>query len=418
MDAKLHTPEGVKDYLPAEAVFKTEIERSIESVFSKYGFLPVSSPTFEYMEVFDGNGGVSPNQMYKFIDRDGALLTLRADMTPPIARIAATAYEEKDIPLRFYYFERVFRYNEHYQGKLRESNQAGIELIGVNSPDADAEAIAVAVNSLKVCGLKSFKLCIGQVQFFNAVLEEGKFDQKTCEKIRNYIIDKEYTAALKIAKEVNAPENIIIFFKELPMLIGGQEIIEKAKSLVNSEKALNALNDLENIYQILSEYKSQQYISFDLSIIGLSYYTGIIFRGYAEGTGFSIINGGRYDKLVENYGADYPAVGFAIKINNLLAALESQNVKVKSKKPDTLLMYTKEGRATAISSSAELRNQGVKIENSLLGDDIEKNKQYAKQKGMGGILYFINSEDVKIINIEQDTVSDIKISELLKGDAK
>jgi len=417
MDAKLHTPEGVKDYLPCKAAFKTEVERNIETVFYRYGFLPVSSPTFEYMEVFDGNGGLNPKQMYKFIDRDSSMLALRADMTPAIARIAATAYEENDIPLRFYYFENVFRYNEHYQGKLREFTQAGVELIGINSFDADAEVIAVSVNSLLSCGLKDFKICIGQVQFFYGILEEGGFDSETCEKIRKYIIAKDYTAVQKIAEESDASDNIKILFKELPLLIGGRKIIERAKELVNSKKAIDALEDLENIYQILSEYKVENFISFDLSIIGLYYYTGIIFRGYAKGTGSSVINGGRYDKLIKNYGADYPAVGFAIKINNLITALENQNIFVKGEKADTLLMYTAAGRKTALNASDELRSQGLNVENSLFGDDIEKNKEYAKNKGMGGILYFLNSEDVRIINLENNTVSDIKISELLKGEA-
>ncbi len=417
MDAKLHTPEGVKDYLPYEAAFKTEIARNIETVFYRYGFLPVSSPTFEYTEVFEGNGGLNPKQMYKFIDRDSSTLVLRADMTPAIARIAATAYEKDDIPLRFYYFENIFRYNEHYQGKLRESAQAGVELIGVNSSDADAEVIAVSVNSLLSCGLKDFKICIGQVQFFYGVLEEGGFDKETCEKIRKFTVEKDYSAVRKLVEESGAPDNIKTLFKELPLLIGGRKIIERARELVNSQKAKDALSDLENIYQILTEYRVENFISFDLSIIGLYYYTGIIFRGYADGTGFSVINGGRYDKLLQNYGADYPAVGFAIKINNLLTALESQNIFVKGEKADTLLMYTKEGRGTALHASDELRSQGLNIENSLLGDDFEKNKEYAKNKDMGGILYFLNSEDVRIINLEQDTVSDIKISELLKGEA-
>lgn len=417
MDAKLHTPEGVKDYLPAEAAFKTEIERHIETVFYRYGFLPVSSPTFEYMEVFDGNGGLNPKQMYTFIDRDSSVLALRADMTPAIARIAATAYEKKDIPLRFYYFEDVFRYNEHYQGKLREFTQAGVELIGVNSYDADAEIIAVSVNSLLSCGLKDFKICIGQAQFFYGILEEAGFNLETCEKVRKYLIEKDYTAAQKLAECSDAPKNIKILFKELPMLIGDKSVIERARELVNSKKALAALDDLENIYTILTEYDVEKFISFDLSIIGLYYYTGIIFRGYAKGTGFSVINGGRYDKLSENYGADYPAVGFAIKINNLIAALESQNITVRGEKADTLLMYSKEGRKMALKTSDELRSQGLNIENSLLGEDVEKNKEYAKSKGMGGILYFLNSEDVRIINFENDTVSDVKISELLKGEA-
>lgn len=417
MDVKLHTPEGVKDYLPREAAFKSEIERNIETVFYRYGFLPVSSPTFEYMEVFDGNGGLSPEQMYKFIDRDSSAFALRADMTPAIARIAATAYEEKDIPLRFYYFENVFRYNEHYQGKLRESTQGGVELIGVNSDDADAEVIAVCVNSFLGCGLKNFKICIGQVQFFYGVLEEGGFDEKTCKKIRQSVIEKDYTAAQKTVLNSGAPDNIKTLFKELPLLIGGKKVIDRSRELVTSKKAVEALDALENIYKILSEYKIENFISFDLSTIGLYYYTGIIFRGYAKGTGFSILNGGRYDKLLQNYGADYPAVGFAIKINNLITALEKQNVVVNGEKADTLLMYTKDGRATALNASDELRSQGLNVENSLFGDDLNKNKEYAQSKGMGGILYFLNSEDVRIINLEKDTVSDVKISELLKGEA-
>ncbi len=190
------------------------------------------------MEVFDGNGGLSSKQMYKFIDRDSSMLVLRADMTPAIARIAATAYEKSDVPLRFYYFENVFRYNEHYQGKLREFTQAGIELIGVNS----------------------FKICIGQAQFFYGVLEEGGFDKETCEKIRKYTVKKDYSAVQKIAEESDAPDNIKILFKELPLLIGDKKIVERARELINSDKARGALDDLENVYQILSEYKIENFI--------------------------------------------------------------------------------------------------------------------------------------------------------------
>ncbi len=417
MDPKLHTPEGVKDYLPCEAAFKAEIERHIETVFYRYGFLPVSSPSFEYIEVFDGKGSVNSRQMYKFVDRDSSVLALRSDMTPAIARIAATAFEKKDIPLRFYYFENVFRYNEHYQGKLREFTQAGVELIGINSFDADAEVIAVAVNSLLSTGLKNFNICIGQVQFFYSVLEEAGFDESTCRKIRDYVIQKDYASAEKLAEESHADENIKTLIKELPLFIGGRKIIDRARELVKSEKTLKTLNDLENIYNILSEYKIDQYILFDLSIIGLDYYTGLIFRGYADGTGFSVIDGGRYDKLSQNFGADYPSVGFAIKINNLLNALESQNIKIKGETADTLLVFTKEGRSTAINAADELRSQGLNIENSLFGDDIEKNKVYAKSKNMGGMLYFIDSENVRIYNFEKDDVSEVKISELLKREA-
>lgn len=418
IDNKLHTPEGVKDYLPQECAFKTEVERRIETVFNRYGYYPVNSPTFEYMEVFDGKGSLNNRQMYKFIDRDAAILALRSDMTPAIARIAATAYEKEDIPLRFYYIENAFRYNESYQGKLREFTQAGIELIGINSHDCDAEAVAVAINSLLATGLDKFRIDIGQVQFFQGLLEEACFDLETCHKLQECIISKEYTTASEIVNNSSASEHVKEILNQLPFLIGGVEILEKVKELIKSEKALKAIEELECIYDILKGYKLEEYVCFDLSFIGqFDYYTGIIFRGYTKGTGFSIIDGGRYDKLLNNYGADYPAVGFAIKINDLITALEAKNIAFKTEFADTLIAFSAKGRSTALSAGDELRSTGLNIENSLIGSDIKENIEYAKKKKMGGVLYFENEEVVKVINLNDDTENVLNISQLLNKEA-
>lgn len=418
IDNKLHTPEGVKDYLPYECSFKTEIEKRIESVFFSYGFSPIKSPTLEYTEVFEEKGSVNSSQMYKFLDRDGSILALRSDMTPPIARISATAYEKGDIPLRLYYVENAFRYNENYQGKLREFTQAGIELIGINSLDSDSEVIAVSINSLLATGLEDFRIDIGQVKFFNAILEEAGFDYETCNKIQNCIIEKDYVSVEKIAESSNIKNNVKELLIQLPLLVGGIEIINKARCLTNSQKALDALIYLENIYSRLNDYGLSKYISFDLSMIGhLGYYTGLIFRGYTYGTGFSIIDGGRYDNLIKNYGADYPSVGFAIKINDLMSALENQKISIPVQSIDTLLVYTEKGRHTALHAADELRiKHGLNIENSLLQDNIEKNIEYAKKRKMGGILYFLDSERVRIINVITNDISEISISELLNSE--
>lgn len=415
---RLHTPEGVKDYLPCECSFKNEVEKRIENVFLKYGFSPIKSPMFEYMEVFDGAGSVSKKRMYKFIDRDGSILSLRADMTPAIARIAATAYEESDIPLRFYYIENAFRYNENYQGKLREFTQAGVELIGVNSFDADAEVLAIAINSLLASGLKDFRIDMGHIQFFKGVLEEAEFDDETCDKIQEAIINKEYSAVEEIVRDKNISESLKEFLSALPFYIGGFDVLEKVKGLVKNEKALKAIEELESIVDILKGYKLEKYIRFDFSVVGqFDYYTGIIFRGYTKGTGFSVIDGGRYDKLIKNYGADYPAIGFGIKINDLVSALEAQNIKYNSEKADTLLVYTKEGRSNALMVADELRSKGLSIENSLLGEDLEKNKLYANKKNMGGILYFYDDKNVKAINLSDNSENDMNIAQLLDEEA-
>lgn len=416
IDRKLHTPEGVKDYLPYEYEFKKEIERNIEIVFHRYGFCPVKSPAFEYMEVFEGKGSIDSKQMYKFLDRDGSILALRSDMTPAIARIAATAYEEKDIPLRFYYFDNAFRYNENYQGKLREFTQAGIELIGINSYEADAEVIAVAIRSLLISGLENFRIDIGQVQFLNGILEETGLNKKICSKIQNYIILKDYVAVENTVKNLDLSEEIKAFFSQLPLLIGGAEILEKAKEFTSNDKSLKALNNLREIYKILTEYGLNEYISFDLSVTGhLDYYTGLIFRGYTYGTGFSVIDGGRYDKLVSNYGANYPAIGFAIKINDLINALENQNISVPTDWADTLLVYNNDSRKTALSTADELRSQGLSIENSLIGNNIDRNIEYARMKNMGGIIYFLSDEKVKLIDLQNNIENELNISELLNS---
>ena len=200
--SKLHTPEGVKDYLPLELKFKKKIESNIANVFKNYGYLPITSPTFEYNDVFCGMGGVKDNRVFKFLDRDGALLVLRPDMTPAIARIAATAYNKKQLPLKFYYIESMFRTNENYQGKLREFTQAGIEFLGVNSIEADAEVVSAAINSLLEVGVKNFKIDLGHASFLKGVIEESAIDNEMASEIQGNIIKKNYVAVNELAENI------------------------------------------------------------------------------------------------------------------------------------------------------------------------------------------------------------------------
>lgn len=407
IDNKLHTPEGVKDYLPYECTFKAEIEKRINEVFKGYGYKSIKSPTFEYMEVFDGRGSVHSRQTYKFLDRSGDVLALRSDMTPSIARIAATAYSENDLPLRFSYIENSFRYNENYQGKLREFTQAGVELIGVNSVDADAEVIALAIKSLIAADVSEFLVDIGNVCFFEGVVEEAGFSPEMRDKVQRLIVEKEFAEAEKLAESENIPDNIKKLFSDLPFLTGGTSILTEAKELVKNEKSIAALDRLLEIYSCLKVYGLEKYIKFDLSVIGhLDYYTGITFRGYGFGTGFSIIDGGRYDKLVATYGADMPAVGFAIKINQIMNALTARNRAYKIKRTDTLLVYSRQAANKAFAVADKYRAEGRIIENSLLGTDIEKNKAYALKHGIKRILYF-DENTAKEINTEDNSEKEV-----------
>lgn len=411
---KLHTPDGVKDYLPQEYYFKMQTQRNIEVVFSRYGYECLSAPMYEYIEVFENESSINQMQIYKFLDRDGSILALRSDMTPPIARIAATAYKAAELPLRFCYFENAFRCNDSYQGKLKEFTQAGVELIGVKSDDATAEVIALSINSLIAVGLPDFRLDIGQVQFFNGVITEAGFDSEMSQYLQQCIVNRDFVAVENAVKDEKIPDGIKTVLLELPLLIGGREMLARARKLVNNKISTDALDNLENIYEILCGYGVEKYISFDLSMLGhLGYYTGIIFRGYAQGAGFSIVDGGRYDNLLEKFGVNYPSVGFAIKINALISALEFQGVTIEMPKADTLLAYSKAGRNTALATGDQLRLQGLFIENSLSGEDLEQNILYAKHRGMGGILYFKDSENVVVVDITTDTRKEVALGELI-----
>jgi len=414
----IHTPDGVKDYMPIEFAAKAAVERRLEAVFDSHAFARVSSPMFEYADVFDEKGSVTQTSIYKFIDRDGSVLALRSDMTPQIARMAATLCHQEDVPLRFSYVENAFRYNESYQGKLKEFTQAGVELIGINSDAASAEVIALAISSLLAVGLKDFRIDIGQVQFFQGILEEGGFDEDACHMMRKSIVERDYVAVETAARFANVPDNVRMVLSDLPLLIGGAEVLQKARSLTTNTTALSALANLENIFDILCACGMEKYIAFDLSMVGhLDYYTGIIFRGYAYGTGSSVIDGGRYDHLTAHFGVEYPAVGFSIKIGMLLSALAAQNSAstMQSTNDTTLLAYTKEGMATAMSAASELRGQGLRIENSLQNGNLAEALQYAKSHGIGGILFFEDTDNVVMADVATGVQNRVKLSALLAG---
>lgn len=417
---KLHTPEGVRDLLPQDCSIKLDIERNIIWVFNTYGYYNIETPTFEYYEVFsDEDGSISPNQMYKFFDRDGSILALRADMTPPIARVVATEYNEKDLPLRLCYLANAFRYNENYQGKLREFSQAGVELIGVNSNDADAEVIAIAVNSLLASGLRDFRIDIGQVDFLNGLIEEAGFKKEIASSVQDMISKKDYIALEEILDETKISKDIKTIFIGLPKLVGSIDVLESTKKVITNSKALNAIEKLENLYNIFKAYRIEKYISFDLGMIThINYYTGIIFRGYTYGTGFSIIDGGRYDKLIENFGMDKPAVGFAVRINEVLNALERQNITVSKNIVDFLLVYSESCMKSALSLAYKLRENNYSVENSLIGYELDKNLDYARAKNISKVIFFEDANRYEVIDLkldkkevrEYDEISDICFS--------
>jgi len=237
---KMHTPTGLRDLLPPAYQLKRNVERQIETVFEQYGYAFVSSSALEYLAVFEGKGSIPTTEMYKLADNTGDMLALRPDMTPAVARIAVTNQlsngSSSTDPLRLCYIEKAFRSHERYRGHENEFTQAGAELIGLSSPEADAELIALAIHSLLEAGLTNFRLDIGHVGFLPGILEElsPTLSRQDCSNFINYMISRDYVAAEAIVAKARHKVPSSELLSDLTELTGGLDIIAYADEMTNN----------------------------------------------------------------------------------------------------------------------------------------------------------------------------------------
>ena len=172
MEEKLHTPEGVRDIYNTECKRKLTLQERLLDTLHLYGYQDIQTPTFEFFDVFRKEiGTISVQELYKFFDRDGNILALRPDITPSVARAAATLFESEDFPIRLCYVGNTFINHSSYQGRLKENTQLGAELIGLDSTAADAEMLAMVIDGLKKVGLKEFQVSVGHVDFIQSLME-------------------------------------------------------------------------------------------------------------------------------------------------------------------------------------------------------------------------------------------------------
>ena len=394
----LHTPEGVRDVYGKECARKLTIENKINNIFNLYGFHNVQTPTFEFFDIFNKERGSVPSKnLYKFFDREGNTLVLRPDLTPSIARIAAKNYMDVNVPIKLCYNANTYINNSELQGKLKEITQLGCELIGDDSVEADAEMVALVVNSLKSAGFDKFLVEIGQVDFYKGLLEECGFEDDVEEELRVRIENKNFFGVEELLDSKDIPSNVKDTFLKLPSLFGSSDVLDKAKELATNEKSLKAIEKLEEVYSILVDYGVADYISFDLGMLSyFNYYTGIIFKAYTYGTGDSIVAGGRYDKLLSQFGKDSAAIGFAVYMDQLLMAMSSQKMEGDTDYAYEVLIYDTELRKTALQLATGLREKGIKTELIPKKENISIDEyvEFKKEDGAINVTY-VSKDGVK-----------------------
>ena len=410
MEQKMHTPEGVRDIYNRECETKLAIQKKLSTVLHLYGYQDIQTPTFEYDDVFRKEiGSTSTKELYRFFDREGNILTLRPDITPSVARAAATLFETEDFPIRLCYAGNTFTNHTSYQGRLKENTQLGAELIGLDSIEADAEMLAMVVDGLKRTGLKEFQVNIGHVDFIQSLLEATGLEDDEMDEIRTLINNRNYFGVEEILDNRSVKESVKEAFHILPELMGGPEILESAARIAPSAEARLAVTRLQQIYKLLRLYKAEDHVTFDLSMSGsYGYYTGIIFRAYTYGTGDAVVRGGRYDHLLEKFGKSTPSIGFAIIIDELMSALNRQKISVQTAKRN-LLVYTEATEKWAVSLARSFRAKGKNIE--MLKREPEEEREvyeaYGKRSSIAGILYLTDDFKIEMVNLrtgEEKTV--------------
>ena len=327
----LHTPEGVRDIYSTECAEKKVIENRLHDVCASYGYNDIQTPSIEFFDVFNKErGSVPSNEMFKLFDRYGNTLVLRPDMTPSIARATAKYFEDRVLPVKLCYLGNTFiNVSKYYQGRLKENTMLGAELINDNSLAADYEIISMVIDCMLSAGLTEFQVELGNVAFFNGLLHKAGITGDSAEELLRLIKDKNYFGVEELLDSLNIDDAVAKALLELPQLFGGTEVLEKAKSLTD-----------------LSEH---------------AYYTGIIFHAYTFGTGEPVVNGGRYDKLLGQFGCDKASIGFSITIDRLIAALNRQNIHIPHDANGTLLVYNADRLGDAINVSKKLRSTGVNV---------------------------------------------------------
>ena len=384
-------PYGVADYFWSESLQRQQMMDVLLETFRRWGYGDVIPPTFEFADSLSAQA--SPKlqaEMYRFLDRDGSTLALRPEFTTPLARLVATRLHDWPMPQRFCYAGSVFRYVSPQAGRQREFLQAGVELIGASTPEADAEVLALTVAALRAAELSDFRVVVGQIRYFGGLLADLKLTPDQEETLREAIDRKSEPALASFLRDVPLRTQQRRTVEELPNLNGSNldQIIDQADRYCLNYEMHAALENLRAVCDVLAAYGVTDAVDLDLTEIrNLGYYTGVTFEALTPGMGFGIASGGRYDDLIGHFGKAQPAVGVAMGVDRLLLARQRQRGEQRSPHPpppDCLVITG--GNAAALAEVQRRREDGQRVQVEVSGRSDEEVLAYARKLGIAKVL--------------------------------
>lgn len=317
-------PDGVLFLNEKETAKMESLSGKLMDLFRKNRYQTVTPPLFEHYETFEKGGGTEiARRSFSFKDREGKLLSLRYDMTTPIARMASMPmkFEKDDLPLKFSYCGDVFREQPLHKGKLRQIRQAGIENIGDKSEKTDGEVISLLADSLEILSAETehkgdYTIVLGDIQLYKQVLSQLDLRESQSEAIHSVFDRKDTVSLSKILQNIKADKKYKDVLLALPSMTGNMnDISSRIKGLEPEfRKYTERLLGILSSSGLKNGLLKKTVIDFGL-IKDFSYYSSMTMEGFLNGIGYPIANGGRYDELFASFGKDHPATGFAVDLS-------------------------------------------------------------------------------------------------------
>ncbi len=379
MKSQIQSVKGTREFYPEAMAVRRWLYHLIEEVSNSFGYLEYDGPFIEKIDLYAAKSGeeLVKEQAFVFADRGGDLITLRPELTPSLARMIAAKQNELIFPLRWWSFGPFWRYEKPQKGRSREFFQWNIDLIGANSPEADAEIIGICATLLKKAVINPQQI---QIKINHRKLIEKKLEEAGIPLTKKvdvfHLIDRMdklgHEDWLKSASEIGLDDQQIA---NIVILIKNQDLWKESPELVR-------------IFEVLEYLGVREYVSYDPRIIrGLDYYTGTVFEAWdVGGDGRAVLGGGHYDNLVADVGGN-PLAGVGFAMGDVMITLLMKKYGCLPELHllgDTVLVsvFDQQTFPAAARFSSFLRNEGIRV---ILYPEIEKLQKQIRFADRSGI---------------------------------
>ena len=426
-------PRGTRDFLFEEMRERKQAESTLRNIFENYGYQEIKTPLFEELKLFTTKSGEEiVDQLYNFKDKSDRELTLRPEITAPVARLYLNELEKiSSKPIKLYYYGSCFRYERPQKGRFRQFWQFGCELIGAKTPQGEAEVIALCTDSINALGITTADVNINHLGIIRGLFKHFEISTETQREIM-VVIDK---GDKDLLIESLSGENPVIDNDELNQillklidLVGDKSIISDVEELIAPyDEPKEALEELKELIALLENFHVENY-TLNLGVArGLDYYTGIVFEIYVPELGAQkqICGGGSYSLVKVFGGQEVESTGFALGFDRLMNAVEE--LTDKKELPPYLDIYvapiSDDVRDKAYEITQLLRRNNIKADVDLNGKKFKKLMNYADKIGVEKIA-IVGAKDLEegkitvkdMISGNQELVDLDHIVEYLKGE--